>query len=133
MKAPTVRQRVRWGFIAAATMIAVPGASGAVAAPLVLVSGRVCDVAVAPAIRAPDPGEERCAVGDLGVPPVQVTARDRRGRMVAQTRARRNGTYRLRLPRGTYVLTVFGGSYGVTVRVGSVSIRNVDLRRGIIF
>lgn len=133
MKAAPVVKRVRWGVIAAATMIVVVGAGGAVAAPLVLVSGRVCDVTVAPAIRAPDPGEERCAVGDLGVPPVQVTARDRRGRIVAQTRARRNGAYRLRLPRGTYVLTVFGGSYSVTIRVGSVSIKNVDLRRGIIF
>ena len=120
--------RLTGGLIAVAL-----GASAAAAAPLVGISGRVCDGAMASSVRQPEPGEVRCRRGEGNPGLVRVTLSNSRGHTLASTRTRRTGEYRLRIRPGSYVIGVEKGSYSLTVRVRSKSIKNVDFVRGILF
>lgn len=109
------------------------GASYASAAPLILVSGKVCDHRASTSVRAPEPGEVRCARGQGEPGNVRVTLIGREGHTVTSTRTRRNGDFRLRARPGTYTLEVEGGGYNLKLRIGRQSLKNIDLIRGIIF
>jgi hypothetical protein len=107
------------------------GASAASAAPLRVISGRVCDLGPV-GLRAPEVGEVRCSASSRAAGLVKVTALSRKGTRVFETRSRpTSGIFRLRLRAGDYTLRFENGGYQLSVSVRNKDIKNVDLIRGI--
>ncbi len=107
------------------------GASAASAAPLRVISGRVCDLGPV-GLRVPEVGEVRCSASNPAAGLVKVTALSRKGTRVFETRSRpTSGIFRLRLRAGDYTLRFENGGYQLSVSVRNKDIKNVDLIRGI--
>jgi len=119
-------------LLAAVFVVTVFGASPTFGAPLVRVSGKVCDTSLELALIAPpNPGVVRCTPSDPRPQGVKVMARSAKtNRLRAQTRTRSNGTYQLKLPPGKYIISVERGGYDLTVQVGSQDIKIADFFRG---
>lgn len=128
-------RRISGRYAAVAFFVGVLfGASAASAAPLRVVSGRVCEMGVAPLLRAPEPGEVRCSAGSVPVGLVKVTAFTSKGKKVFETRSRPvSGIFRIRLRAGDYLLRFENGGYDVPVKIRNNDIKDVDLVRGVYF
>jgi len=121
--------------IAAALAVANFGVNPVRAAPLISVSGAVCDTTRERLyVTPPDPGVDRCTPSDRRSRGVKVTARsEKTGRILAQTRTSKNGAFVLKLRPGRYVIFVENGGYSLTVTLGNKRIRNIDFIRNIVF